>query len=158
MKNDRLAPFLMVWFVVILMTVILTQCEGRTSIIEIPLKMERVYVQRVPGLMDFVLVGETVQGRKFAIPESRMVEFYQLAAQLDLSHLKGPGGVVGNVAILRIEVEHTNDIAWFWDDDGTLFAAWNDDPDPPQVAVNGVEVTEFFVSNFPKAPTNPKAE
>ncbi|MHC4301656.1 MAG: hypothetical protein ACYS7Y_30685 [Planctomycetota bacterium] len=149
-------PFLMLWLTVVIMTIALTQCEGATSIIEIPLKMERIYVQRTPGQTDFVLVGWTQQGKAFAIPEQRMAEFIQLAAELDLTHLQRPGGVVGNIAILKIEVEHTSQIAWFWDDDGTIFAAWNDDPVPAQVAMNGVEVTDFFVSPFPKAPTNPE--
>jgi len=159
-KNKGIAPIIILWFFVVMMTIALTNCDGATSIIEIPLKMERIYVQRVPGQMEFVLVGWTQQGKMFAIPESRMVEFLQLAKELEdkLAHLQGPGGVVGNVAILKIEVEHTNQIAWFWDDDGTIFAAWNDDPVPPQVAQNGVEVTEFFVNVFPKAPTTPQID
>lgn len=158
--RNKEAFFWQLWCFVLLLMMIFVSCgRAAVSIIEIPLKMERVWLQRIPGQMEFVYVGWIQTGKKIAIPESEIGRFLLLAKTLDTPEVVNPGGVVGNVAILRMEVEHTAEIAWFFDD-GTIFASW--DPDnvpPPQIAVNG-QAVEFWTvgSIFPKAPRSIEAK
>lgn len=151
-KPDRIAIVLIFMFI-LLLTVSLSR--GEQSVIQIPVKLETQYTKRIPGIMEFVIIGYDPQGKLFAVPESEMQRFYNLAASLELSPLEipfmGPGVAMSNVATVTITVEHETELS-FWDAWDSRFITWGDLP-VPVATVNDIEVAWMPTPAIPLPPS-----
>lgn len=124
--------------------------------IQIPVKLETQYTKRIPGIYEFVIIGYTPDGKLFAVPESEMPRFVNLASSLDLDPLEipfiGPNVAFSNVATVTITVEHEDQLS-FWDGWESKFITWDDDHPAPVATVNDIEVAWMPTPAIPLPPS-----
>jgi hypothetical protein len=142
--------YLLFWGVIGL--IILSSCgRAETSIVEIPIRVNKEYLKRVPGKMEFVYIGwVSDSGRMIAIPESRIQEFVDLAEELEIDPIGHPQAVVSNVLTVKVEIIHEEGLS-FWMDEGAYWISWEGN-DPPVATVNGTEIVFYSNPPFPRAP------
>lgn len=130
---------------------------GAQSVVEVPLRIQNVYLRRLPGNFEFFFVGRIPNGQLFALPESEIQRFVDLAEENGFGVTPGDYAflpketALGHVANATVTVEHTDQLR-FWRNEYGVWITWDDEHPAPPITVNGVEVAEWNQWQAPHAP------
>ena len=136
---------------------------GAISIVEIPIRIESIYLKRVAGTTDFFWIGRLPNQQVIAIPEAELQRFLGLARTEgfdripldDPRYLPSPQQAVGNTAKATITIEHLDQLAFWMNRDFSFFITWDDEHPAPPMLVDGspiLAITEWRIEQPPRAP------